>query len=335
MDATQPPARRKILIIRLSSMGDIVLTTPVVRVLDEQLDQVEIHYLLKKQNEDVLAFNPHIDKLHFFEGDMKATIQELKAEKFDFVVDLHRKYRSRRICCSLGVPYSVMHKLDIRKMLLVRLKANLLPVKHVVDCYFEALRPLHVKNDGKGLDFFIPDNQEFDTDDLPVFFDDGYVAVVLGAAHATKRIPVSKIIEIVTILHRPIILLGGSDVADEGEEIVSQLGDRAYNACGKFNILQSASLINQSACVLTGDTGLMHIAAALGKPVCSLWGNTVPEFGMYPYMPGQRKKFRLFEVQGLCCRPCSKRGFKKCPYRHFKCMMQIPAIEVAEWINQF
>lgn len=335
MEANQPPANRKILVIRLSAIGDIVLTTPVLRAMDEQLDNAEIHFLVKKKNQEILLHNPHVDKIHVFDGDLNATIKELKAEKFDFVVDLHRKYRSLRICASLGVPYSRMRKLDIRKMIMVRFKVNLLPVKHVVDCYFDAVKALNVVNDGKGLEFHIPENENFDTDDLPMFFDDGFVAVVLGATHVTKRIPSTKIVEIASILHKPIILLGGLDVSDMGDDIVAQLGDRAYNACGKFSLLQSASIIKQSACVLTGDTGLMHIAAALDKPICSIWGNTVPEFGMYPYMPGKRNMFRIFEVQGLKCRPCSKLGFKKCPKCHFKCMMQQPAIEIAEWINRY
>ena len=170
---------------------------------------------------------------------------------------------------------------------------------------------------------------------LPVFFEDGYVAIALDAERATQRIPTAKIIEIATILHKPVILLGGKEAKDIGQDIVSQLGDRAYNTCGELNINQCASLLQQSACVLTGDSAFMHLASALDKPVCSLWGSTVPEFGKYPYMPEQRNLFRIFEICSLKCRPCAQLGFKRCPRRHFRCMKNISAIEVADWINQY
>lgn len=328
-----PPSRRKILIIRFSSIGDIVLSTPVIRAVKNQIKESEVHFLVKKEFAPVLECNPYIDKMHFFSGNLSATIKELKEEKFDFIVDLQKNRRSRKIVHSLGVPSATYHKFNFAKWLYVKMKINIIPHTHIVDRYFEAVAPLKVYNDGKGLDFFISENKSFDEDDLPAVFENGFVAVSLGGAHATKRIPAEKIVEIGHILYKPMMLLGGKDVVSVGEEIVSQLGDRAYNGCGKFTLLESASIIQQSVCLLTGDTGLMHIAAALNVPTATLWGNTVPEFGMYPYMAYDR--FRIFEVCPLRCRPCSKLGFKKCPKKHFKCMNLLPAPEIAEWINQF
>lgn len=336
MDEIQPPSATKILIIRLSSIGDIVLTTPVIRAVKQQVPGVELHFLTKKANENVVLPNPHIDKVHVYDSkSKKAVFEELKAEHFDYIIDLQRNHRSRQVLRNVKVHSSTFRKLNFRKWLSVRLKLNFLPDVHIVERYFENLYEINVRNDKKGLEFYIPEDAGFDEDDLPMVFEDGFVAVVLAGQYGTKRIPAEKIIEIGSILHKPIMLLGGKDVINVGEDIVAELGDRAYNGCGKYTLYQSCSILKQADCVITGDTGLMHIAAAFEKPTAVLWGNTIPEFGMYPYMPGNRNNFRNFEVCPLRCRPCSKLGHHKCPRKHFKCMNEIPATEVADWINRF
>jgi ADP-heptose:LPS heptosyltransferase len=77
----------------------------------------------------------------------------------------------------------------------------------------------------------------------------------------------------------------------------------------------------------------MHIAAALRKPIVSIWGNTIPEFGMYPYFPMNSARSVISEVKDLHCRPCSKLGFKKCPKQHFKCMMLQDEVFISKSIN--
>lgn len=335
MDEIQPPAT-KILVIRFSSIGDIVLTTPILRAIKEQVSGVELHYLTKKENSQILTPNPRVDKVYCFERKEKSTlIEKLKSEKYEVVIDLQKNQRSRRLIHALHVPSHTFFKVNFMKWVFVHFKLNFLPDLHVVDRYFQAVEPIGVLNDRQGLEFYIPQEEEFDEDDLPMVFEDGFVAIVLGSQHETKRIPEPKIVEIASILHKPIMLLGGKDVATVGEDVAAQLGDRAYNGCGKYSLYQSASIIKQADCVITGDTGLMHIAAALNKPTAVIWGNTVPEFGMYPYMPQNRDNFRNFEVCTLKCRPCSKLGYKRCPRKHFKCMNDISAVEVADWINRF
>lgn len=333
MNDIQPPSWRKILIIRFSSIGDIVLTTPVIRGVKLQIPNVELHFLVKKSNEILLKSNPYIDKIHTYTSSSDFLISELKAENFDYIVDLQHNFRSAKIIRQLKVPYGSFPKLNFKKMVFVRTKVNFLPAIHIVDRYFKSVQALGVKNDGKGLDYFIPDEDVFDTEDLPAGFERGYIAVAVGAAHATKRIPIDKIIEIGNQLYKPMVLLGDKNDAKSAEFIENQLNGKALNLCGKFNINTTASVVAQSDCVLTGDTGIMHIAAALGKPIASLWGNTVPELGMYPYTHPEAPKARIFEVSALYCRPCSKLGFKKCPYKHFKCMNLISSYEVADWIN--
>ena len=336
MDDNQPPPEReKILIIRLSSIGDVMLTTPIIRTVKQAKKEAELHFLIKKEFKTVIEANPYIDKIHIFSGDMSALIRELKAENFSYIIDLQHNIRSKRIINALRKPHKTFSKLNFKKWLPVWFKLNLLPDRHIVERYFEAAKPLNVFNDGQGLDFFITPKEAYEEEDLPAVFEDGFVAVSLGSMHGTKRIPTYKVVEIARMLHLPIMLLGGKDVESEGEEIVSALGERAYSGCGKFSLHQTASLIRQSRCLLTGDTGLMHIAAALQTPIASLWGNTIPEFGMYPYIPQHRELFRIFETPRLSCRPCSKLGYKKCPKNHLRCMNQISAVEVAEWINSF
>ncbi len=336
MDEIQPPSQTKILIIRLSSIGDIVLTTPVVRAVDEQLQDAEIHYLVRKDYVSVVETNPHIHKVHAYDPDnVSKSIEALKQEHFDVVIDLQKTLRSRKVVRQLRVPSYTFNKHNFSKWICYRLKMNGLPETHIVERYFEAVKILNVHNDHKGLEFYIPENQGFDEDDLPMMFEDGFVAIVLAAQHFTKRIPVSKVVEIGSILHKPIMLLGGKDVYEEGEQVVSQLGERATNGCGKYSLYQSAAILQHADCVITGDTGLMHISAALHKPTAAIFGSTIPEYGYYPYMPGERNLFRNFEVCPLRCRPCSKFGSSKCRRKHFKCMKNISATEVAEWVNRF
>ncbi|MBQ3732878.1 MAG: glycosyltransferase family 9 protein [Bacteroidales bacterium] len=336
MDEQQPPSQPKILIIRLSSIGDIVLTTPVVRAVNEQLPEAEVHFLVRKDYVPVVEYNPHIHKVHAYDPDnVDQTIEELRKENFSVVIDLHKTLRSRKVVRKLKVPSYTFNKHNFSKWICYRLKMNGMPETHIVERYFEAVRELNVHNDHKGLEFYIPEDQGFDEDDLPMMFEDGFVAVVLAAQHFTKRIPVSKVVEIGSILHKPIMLLGGKDVYEEGEQVVAQLGERATNGCGKYTLYQSAAILQHADCVITGDTGLMHISAALHKPTAAIFGSTIPEYGYYPYMPGERNLFRNFEVCPLRCRPCSKFGSSKCPRKHFKCMKNISATEVAGWVNRF
>jgi ADP-heptose:LPS heptosyltransferase len=327
---------KKLLVIRLSSIGDIVLTTPVIRCLKQQLPDVELHFAVKEAFLPVIKANPYIDKVHVFNGDLRQLILTLRNEKFDHIIDLHKNQRTFLIRSSLHFftfsPYhpstSSFPKLNLKKWLLVNFKWDLLPNNHIVDRYFEAIRKLGVKNDGKGLDHFIPEDEEVDISQSAISFHKGYVAFVIGAKHMTKALPEEKMIELIRGWTRPVILLGGAEDREKGERIAAAFStDRVYNACGQFSINQSASLVRQADRVVTHDTGLMHIAAAFKKDIISVWGNTVPEFGMYPYLPEGEGSSRIMEVKGLSCRPCSKIGYDKCPKGHFRCMHDIASFK--------
>ena len=156
---------------------------------------------------------------------------------------------------------------------------------------------------------------------------------MIGAKFNTKAYPEEKIIEVCRKIENPVVLLGGPEDAEMGERIKKEVGEKVYNSCGKFNLNQSASLVKQADKIITNDTGLMHVAAAFKKEIISLWGNTIPEFGMYPYMPGNENQSRIFEVKNLSCRPCSKIGFQKCPKGHFRCMKDIGIGELVRLIQ--
>ena len=319
----------KILIIRFSSIGDIVLTTPVVRCIHKQLG-AEVHFLTKKNFKGIVENNPYIHKVWTIEKDVSEISTDLKAENFDYVIDLHKNIRSFQVRRALSTPFFVFHKLNVEKWLLVNLKINRLPNVHIVDRNLKTVEKLGVKNDGAGLDYFIPNTDEVD---LAMFnIPPQYIAFVIGAAHATKRLPPQKIVEICDGISLPIVLLGGKDDLENAQFIESQTNGHALNLCGKLNLSQSASVVKQAKSIISHDTGLMHIAAAFRKDIISIWGNTVPEFGMTPYLPTKESKF--FEVNGLKCRPCSKIGFDKCPKGHFKCMNEQNTEGVISAINE-
>lgn len=334
----------KVLIIRFSSIGDIVLTTPVVRSLKQQLG-AEVHFLTKKSFRGILDANPYVDKVYAIQSKTSEIIGELKAEKYDWVIDLHHNLRSLQVKWLLRSKSRSFDKINFQKWLMVRFKWNALPRVHIVQRYMDTLKKLGVQYDGQGLDYFIPETQEvalrevaagqsFSREWYDLLQKGQYIALVIGAAHATKRLPVHKLIEVCKHITQPVLLLGGPDDRAVGEQIVQTAGAHVYNTCGQYSLHQSASLVRQAQQVITHDTGLMHIAAALHKPIVSVWGNTIPEFGMTPFYPDGEDQNSSVEVKKLPCRPCSKIGFDVCPKGHFNCMEQIEVEEIVKKVEE-
>lgn len=326
----------KILIIRFSSIGDIVLTTPVIRCLKQQLG-AEIHYLSKRSFESILGPNPYLDEVHLIDREVGEVLPQLKAESFDYIVDLHNNLRSRRVKWALGRKAFTFDKINFQKWLMVNFKIDRLPDVHIVDRYLAAVQGLGVRNDGQGLDYFVPPQEEVSLSDFFSDFereDSSYIAFVIGAAHQTKRLPASKIISICRQLPQTVLLIGGPGEREEGDRIVAAAGRHVINTCGEMSLNASASLVRQASAVISHDTGFMHIAAAFRKPVISIWGNTIPEFGMFPYYPEGMDRNTTVEVTGLACRPCSKIGFQRCPKGHFKCMQEIDEEKIRKAIDQ-
>jgi len=305
----------KILVVRFSSIGDIVLTTPVVRMLKKQLN-AQVHYLTKSSYVSLLKNNPYIDSVYQIENSISEVIADLKKEKYDYIIDLHSNLRTQILKFRLCVAAKSFNKLNMEKFMLTNFKLDNMPKIHVVDRYLETVKHLGIKNDNLGLDFFLSTNDKID---ISIFPKD-YIVFVIGGQHTTKILPNEKIVSIIKKVNKPVLLLGGPEDFERGEQIIANTKN-TINTCGNYSILQSASLVQQAKMVITHDTGMMHIAAAFNKKIYSVWGNTVPEFGMYPYMQSEQSK--MIEVKDLNCRPCSKIGYDKCPKGHFKCMKEI------------
>ena len=325
----------KVLVVRFSSVGDIVLTTPVIRNLKTSKEGMEVHYATKSENAFLLEENPYVDKIHLLDDSgIWNLIARLKKERFEVVIDLHHNTRTFLIKRALGVKSYSVNKLNLQKWLLTNFKINKLPNRHIVDRYLDTVQGLNVSNDNLGLDYFIPDKDEVELEWLPEGYQQGFAAVIIGGKYNTKKLPTSRLIELCDRINKPVVLIGGKEDAEAGAEIeqffkpydqptefdkgLEELGKKTivYNGCGKFNFNQSASLVKQAYWVFSHDTGMMHVAAAFKKNIYTIWGSTIPEFGMYPY----RTKFTIFENKKLSCRPCSKIGYDKCPKGHFKCM---------------
>jgi len=322
---------KKFLIIRFSSIGDIVLTTPVIRSIRKRYPQSEIHYFTKASFQQVLQHNPYIDRLHLLKNDLSTQLAALKKERYDYVIDLHNNLRSLRVKWTLGRPHVAFHKENWQKYLMVRFKKRL-QLSHIVDRYGETLNAIDASLDGEGLDFFLPEGleeqarEEIAKHQIPP---EDCLAVILGATYQTKRWLSTHFIELLNAYQQPIILLGGPDAIKEASFISSELSIPHLNAVGKHNLLMSAAMMKACRAVLTHDTGFMHIAAAFGQRVYSIWGNTVPEFGMTPY----QTKHTILEVKDLACRPCSKIGFHQCPKGHFRCMTQLSPAQVLQGLE--
>lgn len=330
----------KFLIIRFSSIGDIVLTTPVIRCLKQQTQGAEIHFLVKDKFRSVVEHNPYIDKIHVLAHSWELMMEELLTEEYDCIIDLHHNVKTMRVKRALKKAatkklkvYS-FYKLNIQKYFLTAFKINLLPKLHIVDRYMKTIGSFGVRNDGKGLDYFIGENEETKRSDIPASHHAGYIACVIGGAHATKKWPVHKWKEFCREMKHPIILLGGPEDILAADEIAAVDPVKVYNACGRFSLNECADLVKKSKLVITHDTGLMHIAAAYKKPIISIWGNTVPAFGMTPYYGAAMVPDVIMQVHKLWCRPCSKIGYSKCPLGHFKCMEKIAAEDVLQRARQ-
>lgn len=310
----------KILIVRFSSIGDVVLTTPVVRCIKQQLPDATIHFITKKAFLPVLVNNPYIDRVITIEKSVDEVLEELKSEAYDYVIDLHHNVRTLRLKRALKTRSFAFPKENIRKFLLTQFKYNVLPKVHVVDRYFEAVKHLGVTSDGLGCDIVLTEKDQVNLAEYQLT-EKQFLAVAMGAQFATKQLPIDLLARCLAPITQPIVLLGGGMDSERAAAVVQALPTATIvDLTGKLSLLQSTDITAKASVLLTGDTGLMHLASGMNTPIVSVWGNTVPDFGMYPYFPGNQKQFSIHEVPNLSCRPCSKIGYQSCPKKHFKCM---------------
>ncbi len=297
----------------------------------KQLD-VELHFITKSQYSSLVSSNPYVDKLWTIEKEITEVVPKLRNENYDLVIDLHKNLRSKRLIHKLGVKSISFDKLNVQKWLRVHTPINRMPDYHLIDRYLMALESLGILDDGQGMDFF------YQADAKKLLSDhklesEKYLTIVLGATYLTKRVP-DHIIEYILSNYRDykIVLLGGKDVTDKANDF-SQKFSKLINATGKLSLQESAALIDNSKLVISGDTGMMHIAAALKKPIISIWGGTHKDLGMYPYYGKAHPDKNIPIVNSdISCSPCSKIGKHSCPKGHFKCMLDLDPKVVLESI---
>jgi heptosyltransferase-2 len=320
----------KFLVIRFSSIGDIVLASPVLRCLKKQVLTAEVHFLTKASFKLVTIANPYVDKFFYYDNNLNETINELKLEDYDYIIDLQNNVRSLKIKRALGKKSHTINKLNIEKFLLTKLRIDIMPGRHITQRSLDTVAEFGVKDDGGGLDYFIPEKDSVKESDIPTAHHAGYIAIVIGASYHTKKLPADKLIALCEGIQHPIILIGGKEDAATGEQVAATDPVKIYNACGKFNLNESADLVRRSRLVISHDTGLQYIASAFNKQVLAIWGSTSPRLDVEPYygkpfLATQKEApyENIIRMPPLKCQPCSKFGNKKCPLGHFKCMREM------------
>ncbi|MBJ04984.1 MAG: glycosyl transferase [Flavobacteriales bacterium] len=315
---------QKILIIRLSSMGDIVLTSPIIRSLKLQ-QRAEIHYLLRPQYSDVLKNNPYVDRIIPYSRSFSEIVLKLKSEEYDFIVDLQGNLISSLLKYKLKKKAFTIKKETIKKLLFIYFNINLLN-SHVVDRYFKVLSSLKTINDNKGLDFFLEKKIKFDFDIPP-----NYIAWSIGGSYDNKQLSVDQISSVCDSLSIPIVFLGGTKEEIKVEKIRNKSKHKSiHNLAGKLSIDQSAFFIKNSLLVLTNDTGLMHIASSFKKIILSFWGCTKPNQGFRPYMADESSREIVYQPSYA---PCSKYG-KRCKWSKSGCVKNIKPELIINNLNE-
>lgn len=326
----------RLLFIRFSSIGDIVLTSPAIRCAKLQLPGVEIHYLTKSSMRELVEANPYIDQCHYLDNDLHTTIQHLKQFEFDYIIDLHHNFRTWRIKWALQTKWVAYQKLSIQKWLLTKFKINLLPASHVCYRYLATLSLLKVEYDGQGLDYFLPHSFELNSIVLPAHCKKGYQALVIGASYTTKKLPIQQLSELCKALNGPVVLIGGAADEATGQLLEAMYPLKIINTCGKLSLHESAFIIKEAKMVLSHDTGFLHIGVAFKKPTITIWGSTSPLLQFEAFYPDQSTVFNFNAVvPGLACQPCNKQGASKCPKGHFKCMVEQDIQSIAQKANTY
>ena len=309
---------KNLLIVRLSSLGDILLTTPLLRTIKNNYPGIKIDFILRKEYHDLLKLNPNVDNIFLFNNHkdetskLKSLIQK---NNYDLIVDLQNNIRSKRLLRNSNVIIKSFGKNNLKKFLLVNFKINKLKnAPPITERYAQTIEGLELDNEG--LDLFS------DKDTVQIEGDhSNLIGLCPGAKHFTKMWSKEYFIELGRLLEQNgyrIILFGGKDDKQLCNEINDKLSN-AINLCNDNDILQTAADMKLCKTIFCNDSGLMHTATAVKVPVIAFFGSTVKEFGFSPY----KSKSLVLENNNLKCRPCSHIGRSKCPKKHFKCMLDI------------
>ncbi|MFN0157544.1 MAG: lipopolysaccharide heptosyltransferase II [Bacteroidota bacterium] len=327
----------KTLIIRFSSIGDIVLSSLLVRTLRASFPQAEIDYLVKSEYADLIRHNPHLSRVIEFAGssfaDLSVLRRSIHADGYDLIIDIHDSLRSRYLC--FGHPNVVrINKRKLARFLLVRLKVNVYSSfggsPSVAERYLEPVASLGVENDGKGLEFFIPKEATASVarllNEIGIPDTTQLIGICPTSRHANKMWLPDRFAEVAAALTMKnggsVVVLGSKDEMEQCRivaDMVNAQGGNASNLAGKISLTETAAVMDRCSVVVCNDSGLMHIAAARKRKVVAIFGPTVRELGFYPYGTFSE----VVEHPSLACRPCTHIGLPSCPEGHFKCMREI------------
>lgn len=319
---------KKVLIIRFNSIGDVVLTTPVIEALAK--NGYEVHYLAKSAFSILLKPNPNVEKVWEFKGDLDSIISDLKNEEFDLVIDLHNNYRSSKVKRALKKESLTFKKPRIKYFLLTKLGINVKPEPHIVRRFLNVIRPIVGEVDHPKMSFYFESPSDTFT---KLILPSKFIVIAVGTAFQTKTIPIHKLVAFIQGLSKKVVLIGGDDDLNRSHTIQENCKAELMNLVGKLSISDSARLIEKSELLVSGDTGMMHIGAALNVPMLNIFGSTHPILGYTPFYGKDENKSVIVENNNLRCRPCTKQGQNKCPKGHFKCMNDISVDQMLKVIQ--
>jgi heptosyltransferase-2 len=333
---------KKILIIRLSSIGDIILTSPIIRVLRKNFPESQIDFVAKEKFIEVVKYNPNINKIHILKGhnSIKELKSEIKKEKYDLIIDMHKNFRSFYLKnFSNAKKIFTISKPYISRFLLVNFKINLYKQTFsIIENYFAPLKKIGIQNDQEGLEVFTSDDARLKVKEIMEDFiseGDFVIGMSPGAGFWNKEWTnegFSGVIDYFARKYKAKILLFGSEKDNKKIQQISELvfnKNSLLDLSGRLNLLELIAGIEKCNLFITNDTGAMHIAVALKKKVIAIFGPTTKEFGFFP----NSKESLVVENFNLSCRPCTHIGKDYCPKKHFKCMRDVKSwnvIEVAE-----
>ncbi len=306
---------KKILVIRFSSFGDIILSFPLIKILKEKFPLSQIHFLTKEKYLEIVSMNPDINRVMLFDGSLTEMRKNISKEKFDLIIDIHKNFRSIAVSFLNGKKIERYRKENFKKFMLVKFKINL----------FEKIIPVFEKYLLTIKDYIKLEGYQFTKTDLDFdkskTFEDSYVVISPASRHFTKTYPAEKFIDYINSNgEKKYVLIGDNSDNDRSIcELISSRCQNVVNLCGKLSIKELAGLIYNCEYVICNDSAILHLSEALGKKVYAIFGSTVREFGFFP----QLKESKVFEVSGLKCRPCTHIGLNACPKGHFKCMREL------------
>lgn len=336
---------QNILIVRFSSMGDIVLTTPAIRALRRAFPEARIDYVTKRQFAGLLTNNPRLTSVHAYDSrsgiaGLRALGREFRGRRYDLLVDLHNNQRTRLLAL-LARPRRIARyaKYRIRRTLLVKTGLNLYPrpIEQVPDRYLRPLKPFGVMADHDGLELFPTAAERARAaallDDAGVAADDLVIGLGPAASFPLKQWPVERFAEVGRELARRygarIALFGGPDDVELLRPLMSEIPNRPLLLCGSLTMMESAAALARCALFVGNDTGAAHIASAMGCKVVTIFGPTAEELGFYPYQAAS-------EVVSLPlpCRPCTPTGQGRCAFGTHACLRDLPAANVLEAVER-